>query len=131
MTLEYAKAWVNAGHEVTLFTSSFTGAIKTEQIAGVKIIRQGGQVLGVKIKALIWYLVKKHPKFDLVIDEFHGIPFFTILYIRAVRLAFIHEVARDVWKYNPWPKPFKFIPTSVGTLSEPLLFRFLYKKVPI
>jgi glycosyltransferase involved in cell wall biosynthesis len=127
---EHAKAWVKAGHKVTLFTSSFNNAIDEGLIDGVKIIRQGNQSLQVHINAFIWYLFKRKEKFDLIIDNFHGIPFFTPLYTKTKKLAFIHEVAREVWAMNPWPKPFNLIPTLVGGIAEPFIFKFFYKKVP-
>lgn len=127
-THEHVKAWVNAGHVVWLFTSSFEGGKKKEVINGVNIIRMGGDVFVVQILAFFWYLFGKHPRFDLVIDEFHGIPFFTPVYVRVKKLAFIHEVAKEVWWFNPWPKPFNLIPALIGTVFERFIFSFLYKK---
>lgn len=128
-THEHAKGWVRCGNEVTLFTSAYLGAKKEAVLDGVKIIRKGRQVFGVQLEALKWYLFGDHPKFDLVVDQFHGIPFFTPLYVRVKKLGFIHEVAREVWKLNPWPKPMFFIPAVLGTLIEPLIFKFLYRKI--
>lgn len=129
-THEHAKGWVKAGNEVTLFTSSYIGAKKEEDIDGVKIIRRGRQVLGVHWEAFKWYLFDKHDDFDLVVDQFHGIPFFTPLFVRKKKLGFIHEATKEVWSLNPWPKPFNLIPTIFGTISEPLIFKFFYRKIP-
>lgn len=129
-THEHAKGWVKAGHSVTLFTSYYRGAKKEETIDGVKIKRCGRQVFGVQWQAFKWYLLESHGQFDLVIDQFHGIPFFTPIYVRVKKLGFIHEVAKEVWKLNPWPKPIFFIPAILGTLIEPLIFKFLYWKIP-
>ncbi len=130
VTLEHAKGWIKGGHNVWWFSSTFQEAKTNEFIDGVNIIRSGRQVFGVHIKACLWYLFKKHPKFDLVIDQFHGIPFFTPLYMRTKKLAFIHEVAKEVWNLNPWPKPFHIIPAIFGTLLEPFVFKILYKNIP-
>lgn len=129
-THEHAKGWVRAGHMVTLFTSSYLGAKKKETIDDVNIIRSGSQILEVHLNAFKWYIWGKHPKFDLVIDQFHGIPFFTPLYVRFKKLAFIHEVTKEVWSLNPWPWPFNLIPALIGTLMEPLVFKLFYKKIP-
>jgi glycosyltransferase involved in cell wall biosynthesis len=129
-THEHAKAWVKAGHSVTLFTSYFEGGKKNESIDGVRIIRKGSDVFGVQISAFIWYIFGKHAKFDLVVDEFHGIPFFTPLYVRTKKIAFIHEVAKEVWWFNPWPKPFNLIPAVIGTVFERFIFTILYRKIP-
>ncbi len=130
VTHEYAKGWVEAGHRVTLFTSFFPGAKENEIIDGVEIIRRGGEVFSVQVRAFWWYLFGDHSKFDLVVDQFHGVPFFTPLFVRVKKLAFIHEVASEVWKLNPWPKPFNLIPFVVGTLFEPLVFKLLYAQIP-
>lgn len=129
-THEHAKGWVKAGNEVTLFTSFYIGAKKEEFVDGVKIIRRGRQVLGVHWEAFIWYLFDKHDNFDLIVDQFHGIPFFTPLFVRKKKLGFIHEVTKEVWKLNPWSKPFNLIPTFLGTFIEPFIFKSLYKNIP-
>lgn len=129
VTLEHAKAWTEAGHGVWVFTSYFKGAREKEIVGGVNFIRSGRQYFDVQFKAFIWYLLGKHPKFDLVVDEFHGIPFFTPVYVRSRKLAFIHEVAKEVWKLNEWPKPFNLIPSFFGTLLEPWIFKIFYKHV--
>lgn len=128
-THEHAKAWVKAGNNVTLFTSDYKDAKREELIDGVRIIRSGSQTLGVHLEAFKWYFFKDHPKFDLVIDQFHGIPFFTPLYIKVKKLAFIHETAKEVWRLNEFPLPLNFFVWILGSLSEPLIFK-LYKRIP-
>ncbi len=128
-TFNHAKGWITAGHNVTLFTSYYHGGKKEEYLDGLRIIRRGRQVFGVQIEALKWYLFKKKESFDLVIDEFHGIPFFTPLYVRTKKLAFIHEVTKEVWKLNPWSKPFNIIPAIIGSSLEPLVFKYIYSKI--
>lgn len=127
---EHCKGWVKAGHKVTLFTSSYPGAKSEENVGGVHIKRAGRQILAVHFLAMLWYLFGKHPEYDIVVDEVHGIPFFTPLYVRKPKLVFIHEVAKEVWSLNPWPYPLNLLPALVGTLFEPLIFRALYKKIP-
>ena len=131
VTFEHAKAWVKAGHEVYLFTSNFRGAKKEEILSGVRVKRRGRQFFDVQLRAFLWYVFgRKHPSFELVIDEFHGLPFFTPLYVRVRKLAFIHEIAGEVWKLNPWKKPFNMIPAFFGTTLEPWLFKMIYRKIP-
>lgn len=129
-THEHSKGWVKAGHSVTLFTSTFSGGKMQEEIDGINIIRQGSQILGVHLRAFIWYLFSKHLKFDIVVDEVHGIPFFAPLFVRGPKLVFIHEVAKEVWRLNPWKKPFNLLPAVLGTLFEPVIFKLFYKRIP-
>ena len=129
-THEHARGWVQAGHSVTLFTSSYPGARPQEKVDGVNVIRKGTQVFGVQLEALKWYLFDTHLRFDIVVDQFHGIPFFTPLYVKEKKLSFIHEVAKEVWNLNPWPWPFNLIPALVGRIFEPLIFKLIYRKIP-
>lgn len=121
VTLEHAKGWVEKGHKVTWFTSRFESSPKKEILNGVSIVRRGNY-LTVYFFAPLFYLFS-HNKFDLVIDEIHGIPFFTPLYVRRSKIAFIHEVAREIWDYM-----FPFPVNKIGKFIEPLYFR-IYKNV--
>lgn len=127
-THEHAKAWVKAGHSVTLFTSYYLGGKREEVIDGVTIIRKGVQFFGVQWEAFKWYNFFPHSEFDLVIDNFHGIPFFTPLYVKVAKLGFIHEVTKDVWNLNQFPVPFNLIVGFLGMITEPLIFG-LYRNV--
>lgn len=129
VTLEHAKGWIAKGHKVTWFSSYFKGAKSKEVIGGVEVIRNGGCMGGVHLFAFFWYLFGKHEKYDLVIDQFHGIPFFTPLYVRVKKLAFIHEVARDVWWFNELKWPFNRVVGFLGYYIEPWIFRLFYKSV--
>lgn len=128
-THEHAKGWVKAGHDVTLFTSAFVGCKKEEIRDGVRIIRRGRQMIGVQWEAFKWYLIGKHSNFDLVIDQFHGIPFFIPLYVRGKKMAFIHEATKEIWRLNWWQWPFNRIVAFIGEMFEPLVFKLLYKKM--
>lgn len=129
-TFAHAKGWVKAGHSVILFTSYYKGAKKEEIMEGVNIIRRGSQFFGVHWEAFKWYVFSGHESFDLVVDEFHGIPFFTPLYVRVKKLAFIHEVTKEVWRLNPWIEPFNLIPYVIGGSLEPYVFKLLYSNIP-
>jgi glycosyltransferase involved in cell wall biosynthesis len=115
VTLEHAKAWIKAGNKVTWFTSKFKNSKTEEVIDGIKIVR-AGNFFTVYLLAPIFYLFTKN-KFDLVIDEIHGIPFFTPLYVRKPKIAFIHEVAGEIWDYM-YPFPIN----KIGKLIEPLFY---------
>lgn len=121
VTLEHAKAWVKEGHEVTWFASRFQNAKKEEVIEGVRIIRKGNAYT-VHLFAPFFYFFSG-TKFDIIIDEIHGIPFFTPLYVKKPKIAFIHEVAGDIWDYM-YPFPFNII----GRGLEALTFQ-LYKNI--
>lgn len=126
---EHAKAWVKAGFNVTLFTSKVLGLKPEEIIDGIKIIRQGRQIFGVQIHAFFYYL-RNRKYFNLLVDNFHGISFFTPLYSAKPKIAFIHEVAKEVWFLNYLYFPLNYIFGFIGYLLEPLIFRFIYHKVP-
>lgn len=121
VTIEHARRWAEAGHSVTWFTSYFPNAAKKEIIDGILIVRRGGEHT-VHLLAPFFYFFSGIP-FDIVIDEIHGIPFFTPLYVRKPKIAFIHEVAGEIWDYM-YPFPLNI----VGKLAERISFLF-YKHV--
>lgn len=118
---EHMKGWVDAGHNVDFFVSNIGGLKNREMIDGVQIIRMGYQYWGVQFSAFFYY-IKNRKKYDVVVDQFHGIPFFTPLYVFKPRLAVIQETARDVWLTNPLPKPLNWLVGLLGYIGEPILF---------
>lgn len=125
---EHIKGWIKAGHKVTLFSSRFTGSKAYEISGGMEIIHSGDQYIEVKFDAFRYWL-KNGSKYDLVVDQFHGIPFFTPLYIRKPKLAVLQEVAGKVWFLNEFPFPFNYLVGLLGYLAEPIIFLF-YRRVP-
>ncbi|QQG42229.1 MAG: glycosyltransferase family 4 protein [Candidatus Woesebacteria bacterium] len=124
---EHAKGWRKAGNEIIWFSSRFKGSVVTENIDGIKIVRNGYQYLGVQIAALFYYF-KNVKNVDLVVDQFHGLPFFTPLYVKKPKLALIQEVAGKVWLLNPLPFPINLIIGAIGFVFEPFIF-LLYRHV--
>jgi glycosyltransferase involved in cell wall biosynthesis len=123
VTMEHAKAWANKGHSVTWFTCEFENSKKAEKIDDINIVRRGNFIT-VFIYAFIFYLLSGQ-KFDLVIDEIHGLPFFTPVFARIPKIAFIHEVADEIWDYM-YPFPINYI----GKMIEPLYFK-LYRNIKV
>lgn len=121
-THEHAKRWTKAGYKVIQFSSAIKDGKSEEVIDGIQIIRRGNHYT-VHLYAFFYYLKHLRSKVDLVIDEFHFIPFFTPLYVKEKKLAFIHETAEEVWFKN---QPFPI--NIVGFLLEPLFFKF-YKGI--
>lgn len=121
VTMDHAKSWTKAGHKVTLFTSSFFGAKNEEIIEKVHIVRKGSFIT-TYFYAPFFYLFSGE-KVDVVVDEIHGIPYLTPLYVRKPKVAFIHEVANEIWDYM-YPYPMNV----TGKGIEKLYFYF-YKRV--
>ncbi|MCX6705015.1 MAG: glycosyltransferase family 4 protein, partial [Candidatus Woesebacteria bacterium] len=119
VTHEHARAWVKAGHEVTWFTSSFPGSQSEEVVDGVFFVRRGNSFTVYFFAPLYYFFSGK--KFNVIIDEIHGLPFFTPLYARIPKVAFIHEIAGEIWDYM-----FSFPKNVIGKLLERWYFR-VYK----
>lgn len=129
LTHEMARRWVKWGYEVTQFSAIFPGSKKEEIIDGMRIIRQGKPdirsfSLPVHFWAFWFYWTKFRGKFDVVIDEIHGIPFFTPLFVKEKKIALICEVAKEIWH-----QMFSFPWNWIGRIVERFYFR-IYRQIP-
>lgn len=120
VTHEHAKAWIRNGHKVVWLSSMYKGAKHKEKIGELEIVRIGNYVTVYFLAPFYFMLNRK--KVDLVVDEIHGFPFFTPLYVRKPIIAIIHEVADEIWNYM-FPLPVSLM----GLLLESFYFK-LYKK---
>ncbi len=130
LTQELAAGFVKKGHTVTQISAKFPDAKEEEMIDGVRIIRTGdpdARRLFKSVHFLAFKLYKKdfQGKVDLVIDEVHGIPFFTTLYVRERKVALICEIAGDLWNIAVG-FPFNIL----GKIIEKI-YPIFYKNIPI
>lgn len=130
LTHEISKYLVEKGHKVTQFSSLFSGSKQEEIIDGVHIVRDGHPDLrsgfrSVHYKAYRYYKSKKFGQIDILIDEVHGVPFFTPLYVKEKKIALICERAGELWSLV-MPHHLSFI----GNIFEHI-YPLLYKKITI
>lgn len=123
LTHELAKRWVVQNHHVTLFTSYFKNAKKTEIIDGVKIIRKGTWWT-VHIYAFFYYIVYLKKEIDIIIDEVHFFPFFSGLYARKKTIVLVCEVANTLF--------FTLFPYTIALLGRTAekIYLWMYKDIP-
>jgi len=121
VTLAYLAGLVQRGHEAVWFANDFAGAEPEETIRGIKIIRGGGYGTSV-LAARKWY--RRQPRFDLVIDQHHGIPWYAPWWCGTRCAAYIHEVLGPIWEaFYSWPL------SAVGRWQERWT-HWAYRRVP-
>lgn len=105
-THEVLKRWAKAGHDLTLFASTFRGCRKEEVIDGIRIVREAGKYL-VYWKARKFYDKRfLEERYDVVVDEINTRPFLTPKFVKHDEkiIALIHQLAREYWFYEtPFP----------------------------
>lgn len=109
-THEIAKRWVEAGHQVILCTSSFTGCQTEEYSDGIKIVRVGSGRFSFYKKAKQFFEITfPKEKYDIVIDEINTRPFFAPEFAKNCKVvALIHQLAKEYWFYEV-PPPVSWI----------------------
>lgn len=101
VTQGYLEALAARGHEVFWFANAFPGCAPSEKIGAITIARGGGKGSSV-LRARAWSQARA--RFDLVIDQHHGIPWCAPWWSGARTVAFIHEVLGPIWNaFYPWP----------------------------
>jgi glycosyltransferase involved in cell wall biosynthesis len=120
VTLGYLGALAKRGHEVFWFANHFEGAAKETTIDGIKILRAGGKGSSI-FAARKW--VRTQAKFDLMIDQIHGIPWYAPWWCKTNCIAYLHEVLGPIWDaFYQWPL------NTIGKTQERWTYR-LYRNV--
>jgi glycosyltransferase involved in cell wall biosynthesis len=101
VSLAYLAELVRRGHECSWFANGFPGATPSEIVEGIQVVRGGGKGTSV-FAARKW--LRSQPRFDLVIDQHHGIPWYAPWWCGTNSIAYIHEVLGPIWhSFYPWP----------------------------
>jgi glycosyltransferase involved in cell wall biosynthesis len=129
LTHEIAKRMIGRGNNIVHFSANFNGSIKEEKIDGVTYIRNGHPDARTLFSSVHWkaflYYRQNHDKFDLTVDEIHGVPFLTPLYVRGKKIALICEIAGNLWDIAV-AFPFNIF----GKVMEKT-YSIFYKDVPV
>lgn len=121
VTQAYLAALVQRGHEVYWYANQFAGAPDHETMEGIHIVRGGGVGSSI-VKAIKWY--RRQPRFDLVVDQIHGIAWFAPWWCRTHCVAYLHEVLGPIWDtFYSWPL------AAIGRWQERWT-HWLYRGVP-
>ncbi len=122
VTLSYLAHLAGRGHEVFWFAPQFEGGSEGDWIDGVRILRAGADIWRAIPAARRWY--HQQPRFDLVVDQHHGIPWYAPWWCRTHCVAYIHEVLGPIWNaFYRWPY------SVLGRWQERWTHR-LYRRVP-
>ncbi len=106
-------------NEVTYITSHFPNAPHSEDIHGYHVIRKGTTLSTIFYAFFIYRRLHIQHPFDRIIDQVHGIPFFSVFYKNHPPIVtFINEVAGRLWG--------NIIPGNIGLIVDALWLR-LYK----
>ena len=121
VTQAYLNALAQRGHEVYWFANGFPGCAREETIDQIHIVRGGGKG-GSILQARKWY--RQQPRFDLVMDQHHGIPWYAPWWCKTNCVAYIHEVLGPIWDaFYKWPF------STIGRWQERWTHWF-YRNVP-
>ena len=121
VSLAYMAELARRGHDCFWFANNFAGAAPAEMLEGIRIVRGGGRGTSV-LAARNW--VRRQPRFDLIIDQHHGIPWFAPWWSGTNSIAYIHEVLGPIWHaFYPWPLAF------MGRHQERWT-HWMYRRVP-
>lgn len=121
VTEGYLQALRDRGHEVFWFANQFEGAPREQELDGLRVVRGGGK--GTSIWAARRWAAGQ-PRFDLVIDQHHGLPWYAPWWCGTRCVAYIHEVLGPIW--DVFYRGFK---ARFGRWQECQNLR-LYRRVP-
>lgn len=129
ITSKYAQFWVSQGHAVHWISNIFPSSKAEEDYYGIKIYRVGPFFFGNLFELCLkypFYLINtllkawqiiKNKRVNVVVDEIHGLPFFSPLYFGGRKILLVCEVADEIWK-----KMFPFPVNVLGRLLEKAIY---------
>jgi glycosyltransferase involved in cell wall biosynthesis len=111
-------------HEVTILSSMFPNAPEEEFVDHIRIVRRGNRNLFNLCVKKMYHRLQQTYKFDVVVDDFNKIPFFTPAFVKGPLVTVVHHFfGRTIYKEtNP-------IFASYVYLTESMV-PVVYKKVP-
>lgn len=131
LTLRLAKSWINKGHKVDIVSAKFPDAKDEEIIEKVRILRPAKfyhhspfHYLLYLYQTIKFYRQRLAGKYDLVIDQVHGLPLFTPFFVKGKVILFPLEVAKTIWFYE-----IRFPYSLVGYFLE-IVYIKIFKNVP-
>lgn len=124
LTHEMSKRWVAVGNTVTIFSERSRGALSEEVIDGVTVIRRG-RWWNVHFLAMMYYFFRFRSSTDVIIDEVHWYPFFSILYAPQKTVLLVCEVADRLF--------FRLLPYPIALVARCIekIYVFLYRRAPV
>jgi glycosyltransferase involved in cell wall biosynthesis len=121
VSLSFLRGLRERGHDVYWFAYAFPGAAAEGVLDGIRLVRAGGVGTSI-VHARRW--CRRQPRFDLVIDQHHGLPWFAPWWCRTRCVAYIHEVLGPIWRsFYSWPVSW------LGACQERWV-HWLYRRVP-
>jgi glycosyltransferase involved in cell wall biosynthesis len=89
---EIFRRVVGMGHSVTLYCSRFPGAAETEEIDGLRIVREGGRYLFNFHVPRRYQSQFRREGFDVVVDDINKIPFYTPWFVEKPLAGIVHHL---------------------------------------
>ena len=120
-----ARAWAEAGIEVTMRTSYAAGGSSVATRSGYRVIRRGGRYM-VFPRAALAELAGLHGPRDGLVEIWNGMPFLSPLWARGRRAAWVHQPHTDLWdRVLPQGR------AAAGRVFERDLAPWLYRGTPV
>jgi glycosyltransferase involved in cell wall biosynthesis len=120
-----AALWGEAGIEVTMRTSHAPGRPQVGWRDGYRVIRKAGRY-SVFPRAAFSEMMGWHGASDGLVEIWNGMPFFSPVWARRPRVAWLHHVHDTMWEMT--------LPPRLAKLGRAVEFRVappLYRRTPI
>lgn len=122
---EIFKRLAQRGHSVTLFCSSFQGALTEENIDGIQVIRQGGRNLFNFVVPVRYHTQFRRDGYDIVVDDINKIPFFTPWFVKEPLAGMVlHLFRASIFQEA-------IFPAALYVYLTERLALWAYRKVPM
>jgi glycosyltransferase involved in cell wall biosynthesis len=115
VTLRVLERLARRGAKIEWFSGGYPGAPASETRGSIHYVRAGTQST---VHAAAWQRYRGSAAFDIVVDQINTIPFYAHAYVRAPTIAYINQLAQEIWRFE-FPPPLG----SIGAAAEQYYLR--------
>lgn len=94
---EQAKHWIRWGHHVEWLSGGFPGGSPRDCVDSIPV-RRVGNFMTVYASVPLAYLREFRDRFDIIVDSFNGLPFFSPLFSMKPKICILYHVHRELFK---------------------------------
>ena len=118
---EFSRRWAALGFDIVHRTSALAGRNSVHERNGYRVVSRGGRMT-VFPRAIASEVLRREGPYDAMVEVWNGVPWFSPVWRRGPRVAFLHHVHGQMWD-QILPAPLAWMGRALETRFAPPFYR--------